>query len=186
MIINLINPNLAKIILIFAASPGRKWQRKEIKEMTGMNNVPLDNSLNELLTHKLINESKRIYSLNFENSIVQQTVKEIKEKISNLPFKIQFILVDFINSISKIKDAEKIILFGSYSKLVFNEKSDVDLAIVLKERSNLHEKKISLLTEKLSKRHKIDIQEHFFTESDLKHKEDPLIKDILRNGIEFI
>ena len=178
MIINLINPNLAKIILIFAASPGRKWQRKEIKEMTGMNNVPLDNSLNELLTSKLITESKRLYSLNLENLIIQQIVKETKEKISNLPFKVQFILVDFIDSISKIKNAEKIILFGSYSKLIFTEKSDVDIALILKERSSLHEKKMSLSAEKISKRYKIDIQEHFFTESDLKHKEDPLIKDI--------
>lgn len=186
MMLNLIKPSLARIILIFAASPGRKWQRNEIKETTGMNNVPLDNSLNTLLTLKLICENKRMYSLNLENYFVQQIVKEIKETISNLPFQIQFIVIDIIESISKLKKIKNIILFGSYSKLIFTDKSDLDIAIITEHKNPKLKEKVFLLTEKLSKKYKKQVHEQFFTEQDLKHKEDPLVKDILRNGIPLI
>jgi len=189
MIINLIDKNLAKILLFLAISPGSRYSRKEIKEKTEMNNVPLDISLNLLLSFNLINEKEKIYSLNLNNLFVQNILMEIKERFSNLPLKIQFLLIDFISLASRLKYIEKIILFGSYSKLIFSEKSDIDIAIVFSGKTknkNLIEKKIMALSEKISKKYKKEIQEHFFVESDLKHKEDPLIKDILRNGISLI
>ena len=184
MIINLMNKNLASVLLFLAISPGSKYSRKEIKEKTGINNVPLDSALNELLTFEIISLRGKLYSLNLENSLVNQIVNEIKEKIGNLPLKIQFILSDFVNSISKLDKIKGIILFGSYSKLIYSEKSDIDVAIVLNESKSVGKikKKIGLTADKLSKKYKKEIQEHFFTEKDLTHKEDPLIKDILRNG----
>jgi predicted nucleotidyltransferase len=187
MIINLIDKNYAKIISFLAVSPGSRYSRKEIKEKTEMNNIPLDNSLNALSNLKIINESNRLYSLNLENSLIQQFMKE-RGRISNLPLNIQFMLIEFTGHISKLKSIKKIILFGSYSKLIFSEKSDVDLAIIFpdKIKAELTKNKISRFEDKLSKKYKKNIQSHFFTESDLKHKEDPLIRDILRNGIGLL
>ena len=181
MIINLINQHSAKILLFLAISPGSKYSRKEIREKTQINNVPLDTSLTELLNFKLILFKDRLYSLNLENNIVKQIMEGISE-IKNVPLKIQFIIFEFISEIAKFRGIKKIVLFGSYAKLIYSEKSDIDIAIIIEEDRENIQKKISLIAEKLSKKYKKQIQEHFFTEKDMKHKEDALIRDILRNG----
>lgn len=187
MIINLIDKNYAKLLLFMTISPGSRYSRKEIYEKTGMNNVPLDNSLNVLVNLKLIKEENKLYSLILENETIQQLIKE-RKIISNLPLKVQFILLEFISYAISPKSINKIILFGSYAKLIFSEKSDIDIAVIfpnkIKNKEKI-EKKILIFEEKLSKKYKKDIQSHFFLEQDLKQK-DPLIKDILRNGIILI
>jgi predicted nucleotidyltransferase len=153
-----------------------------------MNNVPLDNALIVLTNLKLIKEEDKLYSLNLENEIVQQFMNE-RQKLSNLPLKVQFILLDFIDEVINLKSINQIILFGSYAKLIFSEKSDIDIAIIFSNKiknKEKTEKKILAFESKISKKHKKSVQIHFFTASDLKHKEDPLIKDILRNGISLL
>jgi predicted nucleotidyltransferase len=107
----------------------------------------------------------------------------------NLPFEVQFALIEFINEVLKFRGIVKVLLFGSYSKLIFTAKSDIDLAVILYDKfknKTILEKKIFKITEKVSKKYKKHIETHFFEEKDLKHKEDPLIKDILRDGIVLI
>ena len=110
-------------------------------------------------------------------------------KIANIPLKVQYILLDFANYALRFKFIKNIILFGSYSKLIFSEKSDIDIAVVFSNRIRNRagvEKKLMALEEKLSRKYKKKIQMHFFLEGDLKHKEDPLIRDILRNGVVLV
>ena len=95
MIINLLNRNSARVIILFSTSPGRKYLRKEIREKTEINNVPLDASLAELANLKIIVKKGKIYSLNLENNLVSQILEELKE-VSYIPLKIRFILNDFI------------------------------------------------------------------------------------------
>lgn|SRR3989338_148201 len=184
MIINLIDRNSASVIAFLAISPGSRYLRNEIKDKTGLNNVTLDYALAGLLNFKLIKVEGRIYSLNLENHLAKQILEEIKSKFNSLPLKIQIILLDFISSVSKIRGIESIILFGSYAKLIYSEKSDLDIAIIFNnERSkDKAEDKISSIVDKLSSKYKKEIQEHLFVKEDLKHKEDLLIKDIIRNG----
>lgn len=184
MIINLINKNPAKILLYMALSPGRKHTRKEIKEWTKMNNVPLDNSINELINLKIIEKNKNLYSLNLDNSIVSKIIEEIKE-IKHLPVKVQFILLDFVSSILKLRGITKIILFGSYAKLIFSDNSDIDLAVVLEKNTKI-EKRILAISEKISEKHKKEVHINFFDEKELKNKKDSLIKEIRQNGRELI
>lgn len=180
MIINLINKNSAKVILLFSTSPGRKYLRKEIKEKTEINNVPLDASLAELLNLKMIMKKGKIYSLNLENNLVSQIFEELKE-MSYIPLKIKFMLNDFVFYVSKIKGINNIILFGSYAKLIFSDKSDIDIVVICESKSEM-ESKVVPIADRLSKEYKKNIHVNFFSEQDLKHKKDPLIKDILRNG----
>lgn len=183
MIINLFNKNIAKILLLFSLSPGSKYSRNEIKLKTRMNNVPLDNSLSELLTLKAINQKDRLYFINLENNLIMQIIEDSRKRLSNLPLNVQTEITEFISDISKIENIPKIILFGSYSKLIFSDKSDIDIAVILNSKENKKiEKKIESVALKISNKYKKDIQPHFFTNQDLKHKEDPLIKDILKNG----
>jgi predicted nucleotidyltransferase len=177
-----------RVFLFLAISPGSKYNRDEIKQKTEMNNVPLDASLNKLYALHLLNKEEKIYSLNLENNIVKILIDE-RRKIANLPLKIQFIILDAVENILRIRNIKGAILFGSYSKLIFHEKSDIDLAVILDDKIKISgeiERNISLSAKKISKKYKKDIQVHYFQESDIKHKEDPLIKDIMRNGISLI
>ena len=187
MIINLINKNSAKILLLFSTSPGRKYLRKEIQEKTEINNVPLDSSLAELLSFKLIIRKGRIYSLNLENSLIIQILEELKE-FSTIPLKVKFILNEIVFYVSKINSIKSMILFGSYAKLIYSEKSDIDIAVILDNKvknKKIIEEKIESFSEKIGKKYKKQIEVHLFLEKNMKEK-DPLIKDILRNGKKIL
>lgn len=184
MLINIIDKNCARIMLLSIMSPGRNRNRKEIQEFTKLNNVPLDISLNKLLLLGILKEKYKIYALNLDNNFVKSLLEE-REILVNLPFEVQFALIDFIEGISKFRGIKKIILFGSYSKLIFTDRSDIDIAVIIDNKlksSTKLEKKLFLIADKISKKSKKEIEIHFFKDGDLKHKEDALIKDITRNG----
>jgi predicted nucleotidyltransferase len=94
-------------------------------------------------------------------------------------------LNEFVFYISKVKEIKSIILFGSYSKNIFSDKSDVDIAVIYESKKEAEAKIISI-ADNLSKEYKKDIHVTFFSETDLKHKKDALIKDILRNGKKIL
>jgi len=73
-------------------------------------------------------------------------------------------------------------LFGSYAKLTFTPESDIDLAIVSERDLKFLEKQAL----KIERKYKIKIRLHFFPKDFKEHKEDPLVKEILRNGIKLI
>ena len=113
MLINIINKNITKILLFLIVSPGSRYNRKEIKEAVNLNNTPLDNSLVILLNLKMIKRVKNLYSLNLDNELIKQIMKE-REPLSNLPLKIQYMIIDFLESAIKNKSIKNIVLFGSY------------------------------------------------------------------------
>ena len=57
--------------------------------------------------------------------------KHIKDTFETLPLEIKFILIEFINQIQKIKNIKEVILFGSYTKLIYHRDSDIDIVIIL-------------------------------------------------------
>jgi len=184
MLFNLIDRNLARVMLLLAISSGSKYSRDDLKKKTGMNNIPLDFALNKLMFFKFIKKENKLYYFNLEDPFVKSFISESKTLL-NLPLKIQFILYDAIDILSRFKGIRKIILFGSYSKLIFHENSDIDLAVIIDDKIDdamKIEHAIFPFFNKLSKKYKKEIEAHYFNESDLKHKEDPLIKDIVRNG----
>jgi predicted nucleotidyltransferase len=187
MILNLLNKNMVKILLYLAISPGSRYERKELKEKTQMNNVPLDETINKLISLKIIKQEKSLYSLNLEleqtKNIIELTKKEYNK--FNLTYKIFIILLEISEKLSKIKNIESVILFGSYAKLIHTEKSDIDLAIILSDKikDTKIENKTKKELEKISKKSKKIIEPHFFAKKEIKNnKSDPLIKEILKNG----
>ncbi len=185
--INLINLNVLKLLVFFSDSPGRKYLREEIKNKTNFNNLILDESLIKLTYSKFLLRKNKLYFLNLENPETNFFLEKIKKISGNLPLEVAFAMIDFLNKVQKITKIEKIFLFGSYAKLIYHKDSDIDLAIIFnKDKKFEIKKKISAIANKLSKKYKKEIQEHFFTLSDLKNKNDPLIKDLLRNNREII
>lgn len=184
MIVQVIVKDIAKILTVFSLSPGSRFNRNLIKEKTLLNNIPLDKSLNFLLQTGLIKKEKRLYSLDLNNrhcrkilELISAQYKELKE----IPFKVYFVIVDLLHELSSYKQIE-LYLFGSYSKLIYTEKSDIDIALLSAKKHN-----ISKIVNKLEGRYNVSIEIHYFNQNEFyKNKKDPLIKDILNNGIKII
>ncbi len=96
---------------------------------------------------------------------------------------------DALNIAQRFADAVKlkfnfthIILFGSYAKGNFNEDSDIDIAIVFKDYSNLMDMQLELMR----LRRKIDsrIEPHPFRESEFELS-NPIVYEILKYGQEI-
>lgn len=187
MISNIFDKNIVKIVSFFIISPGSRYSRKEIKEKTEMNNIPLDVTIKKLGALKILKEEKHLYSLNFESEQAKIITDIIKKEYSslNLTHKIFNILFEVSEKIAKIGDVEAI-LFGSYAKLIHTEKSDVDFAIIIKQKTKNRQKLEAVIKkeiEKISKKSGKEIHTHFFTQKEIKeNKNDPIIKDIIKNG----
>ena len=179
MISNLFDKNIIRILSYFLISPGSRYTRKEIKEKTQMNNIPLDSTLTKLKSLRLITSKGKLYSLNFSIEKNKEIFSLISEeyKSFNIPYKIFNLLVETAEKLSKIKDINSAILFGSYAKLIQTENSDIYIAIITERENKKQTDKIKKEINKLN----IKIELHFFEEKDLKAN-DPLIKEILKNG----
>ena len=93
---------------------------------------------------------------------------------------------DAINIATKYADAVKskydfvkIILFGSYAKGNYNDDSDIDIAVILKDYNNL----IDIQLDLMRLRRKIDsrIEPHPFREKDFNIT-NPVVNEIVKYG----
>ena len=176
-----------KIISLFSLSPGSRFRRNEIKEKTKLNNVPLDKALLRLVYSRILKKEENFYKINFQNENAKKIIdissgqyKDLKE----LPFDVYLLLLDLVSKLSIIRGIE-VYLFGSYSKLIYNEKSDVDIAILTPKIFD--KKNIRKITQKLEIVYKKSIELHFFEKKLFyKNKKDPLVKEIIKNGVRII
>lgn len=183
--IEILNKNIVKILTVFSLSPGSKFNRIVIREKTKINNIVLDKTLNFLLNLKILVKEKNLLALNFKNQEISEILKIISEnynKLKQLPFDAYFMILDISEEIIKIKNIGDFYLFGSYSKLVFKKTSDIDFAIISNE---VDKKEVNNTAKKLEKWFNKKIEIHFFTEEFYKNKRDPLVKEILQNGVKL-
>ena len=180
MISNIFDKNTIKVISYFLISPGSRYTRKELKEKTEMNNLPLDNMLTKLLSLRILNKNNNLYQLSSENEKIVEIIEKIKQEYKEfgVPYKIFNVLVEIADRFSRNKSIGSAILFGSYAKLIHTEKSDIDIAVIT--QSKFPEKQITKIKKEIDKiDDKIELQ--FFQERDFNEK-DALIQDIKRNG----
>jgi len=78
---------------------------------------------------------------------------------------------------------EKAYIFGSYAVGNFNEDSDIDLALILKNLSNSFIMQVELM--KLGRKIDTRIEPHPFDESDF-NSSDPFAHEILSKGIQVV
>ena len=186
MITNLLNKNSIKIISYLSISPGSKYTRKEIKEKTKLNNVPLDESISRLILLQIIKRERNLYFLKLEHEPTKKIIELIKSEYNkyNVSYGIFILLLETIDKTSKYKQIRDIILFGSHAKLIHTDRSDIDIAIISSEKINDKVKKgIINRIEQISKKENKKIDAQFFTNKEMKENQsDLLIKDILRNG----
>jgi len=183
--INLFDKNAVKILTIFSLSPGSRFNRRILQEKTKINNIVLDKSINRLLNLKIIIKEKNLLYLNFKNKEIRKVLELMSRnynKLKQLPLVDYFMILDIFEDIIKIKFMGDLYLFGSYSKLTFKKDSDIDFAII---SDNVNKKDINKTIQKLEKRFKKDIEIHFFTRGFYNNKRDPLVKEIIQNGVKL-
>jgi len=186
MMLQIFNKDIVEVLTVFCLSPGSKFLRREIKEKTKLNNVNLDNALNILLNSRLIKKNKRYIFLNLEESkLVVSLLSSEYKQLKELPLNVYFSIIELLFYLSKWKKVS-VYLFGSYAKLIFHEKSDIDLAIIYDKLITEQKKELNKLISKIEKKHSTKIEPHFFGKSFYKNKKDPLVKDILKNGVKLI
>ena len=183
MIANLLNKNIVRILSYLLISPGSRHSRKEIKEKTGMNNITLDESLHTLENIGILTRKRRLYELNMQEMNENSILKDLKNEFETfaIPHRTFNILVEFTGEMLKEKSIEGIILFGSYAKLIFSEKSDIDVALITKEKNKRIENEANKKTKGISEKWGKTIETHFFTKEEFK-KKDLIIADIKKNG----
>ena len=182
----MLNEHIFRILTIFSLSPGSRLNRKLLKEKTGINNISLDKALSILLNLKTIKKEKRLLSLNLENEKTKIITKEISEDYANLkhlPIKEYFTICNITRELIKAKNTGEIYLFGSYAKLIFTEKSDIDIAII---SDKVNKKEIGKIINSLEKKHKKAIETHFFSKKFYSNKKDPLVKEIFQHGVRLV
>jgi predicted nucleotidyltransferase len=187
MISQIFDSGSFKVLALFALSPGSRFRRKEIKEKTRMHNVPLDRALARLASSGIIKKNKGFYFVNLENPYAEQIItitSSHHKQLKNLPLDVYLLLVDMIDELSTTKGLE-VWLFGSYSKMIYSEKSDVDIALLVPQAFD--KIRIKKIFKKLEKQYGKEIEEHFFdVRAFYRNKKDPLVKEILQNGIRLI
>ena len=187
MITQIFNIHSIKILSLFSLSPGSKFNRKEIQERTKINNVPLDKTLTSLLYSNIIKREKNYYYYDFENEFTNMIIKITQKQfklLKELPLNVYYNIIELTEFFSNKKDIE-LYLFGSYAKLIYSEKSDIDIAIITNKKLNRIE--INRLIDKLENTYNKEIEIHYFEKKTFyKNKSDPLIKSILKNGVKLV
>ncbi|OPY30694.1 MAG: Nucleotidyltransferase domain protein [Methanocella sp. PtaU1.Bin125] len=176
-----------KILSMFSISPGSRFKRNEIKANTKQNNVTLDRALTRLVNSKIIGIDRNYYFVNFENDNARKMIDIVSGQykgLRELPLNVFLLIVDLIDVLSTKKRIE-VYLFGSYAKLIYREQSDVDIAVLLPAQDmKIDFDRIAQKLEKVYGKH-VEIHD-FEKESFYQNKNDPMVSDILRNGIRLL
>lgn len=187
MISQIFTQECFKILSLFSLSPGSRLNRKEIKEKVMLNNVPLDKALITLLHSFVLKREGNYYSVNLENDYAKQVIEICRKQymqLRELPLNVYYLLIDLISSLSLEKDIE-VMLFGSYAKLIYTEKSDIDIAILTTAKAN--KQLMRKIVNRLERIYSKDTELHFFDKRlFLKNKKDPLVREIIRNSIRLL
>ena len=186
MIASNFNKDIFEVLTIFSMSPGSRFSRKELKEKTRLNNVNLDNALNSLINADIIKKERKYFSFNLEGNkeIITLVSKEYK-KLKEIPLDSYFSVINIIFLLNKFRKIS-VYLFGSYAKLVFREGSDIDIAVISNSINDKGRKKINEGAQKIERKYGKRIEVHYFGMNFYKNRKDPLVKEIIKNGVKLI
>lgn len=186
-----------KVLLVLSEAPGKAVSKKEIRALTKLGNKALTKFLLVLEKFDIITSSKigrsYYYKLNLNSTFATEAVNMIqleKKALNNPDFAVLNLLREFVYELTNtdLENLQKVILFGSYAKRTFSPDSDIDVAIITREKSTGNELLITEMVDRLAKRFKKEIQVHYFTakEFDEQKKREGLAREIVKDGIELL
>ena len=174
----LFRPAVFKVLMLFSLEPGKKFTRKEIKEHTKLNNVPLDSALRLLEASGVISRERRMYKLDFERGeMIVELVRKEHAKFNRIPLRAYFAVVDIAERLAKEKC--DVYLFGSYAKGSFTAESDLDIAVISAKDVDLG------FVKRFEKKYQIKIEVHSFGTEFYRHRSDKFVREVLE-GIRII
>jgi predicted nucleotidyltransferase len=187
MISPLFSRDIFKVLTVFSVSPGHKFSRNELKEKTRLNNKNLDSALSALQASGVLKKERRMLHADITADLPKRVIgmvsfqyKELKE----IPFAAYFSVLDVAAAVSRCRGA-KAYLFGSYSKLVFNDRSDIDIAVVSGKLGEKEKALIEKAAGKAKKTYGKTVEVHYFSQDFYRSRKDPLVKEILK-GVELV
>lgn len=183
MIPSILNNKTTWYFLILASySSGSGYTRKEIKELTNLDNLSLDKVLRKLLFHKIIRREKRVIKLNFDNpetQIILDLINQEKIRLNQPSYELFMIIIEFMHLIEN-NYIDFIYLFGSHAKKTASQHSDIDIAIFSQQNINLIKEE-----ERIETKFNKELQIHYFKTEDLKSK-NKIIENILKDGVKIL
>ena len=184
-----------RILILMSESPGGGLTREEIRRYTMLGNRAITLALESMARSGLITETrerKRIYKMNLSSKFAEEIIslcRKERESLNNLPFRLSLPLREFSRQVAGTMPVEKILLFGSVAKRTYREDSDMDLAIITREKpSTDQELSVSEIAEKVRKRFGRKTQVHYFTSDEFEKgkRSIRLIMEILKDGISLL
>jgi uncharacterized protein len=184
-----------KILFVLNEAPGKAVSHTEIRELTGLGNKVITKFLIVLKKSDMITSEKigktTYYKINTSNKysqIILELILAEKKKINNLNFEITNILRDFTYELTNthLEQINAVYIFGSYVKRTYHDNSDIDVAIILKDRDVNEELLITDIIDSLEKRFKKEIQPHYFTEKEFENNKNKLVLEIKKDGIKLM
>ena len=88
----------------------------------------------------------------------------------------------YIYNVCKKYEVSKAFVFGSYAKGNYHADSDIDIAVVLKNVSNLFDVQVDLM--QMRKDKDLQIEPHPFRDTDF-NANDPIVHEILQTNLEL-
>jgi predicted nucleotidyltransferase len=180
-----------RILSLLLETPRKPISRKELFINTKLGNAPLSNGLKKLMKANIIiqqkNGKKESYYINQDNKfskLIFEIWKTEKEEVRQLDYDIKLILSEFTRAALDVSDVKKIILFGSWAKGTASINSDIDLALIFKDKI-LNELELTKVVNNLNNHYKKEIQLHCFTLKSFSFK-DKLTEEIKTDGIYIL
>lgn len=181
-----------RVLIILAEAPGQGITKEEIKKITKLGGNSLFKSLRILTKNNIVNIKKfgkrTYYSINLANEYSKQIIAIVdleKKQMNNINQKILVILREYLRKIINLIDVDKVYVFGSIVKNSYNEKSDIDIAIITETLSTKQKINLEKINEEIEKRFGREIQIHSFKKEEFNVK-NKLAEQVQRDGIKLI
>ncbi|MDI6738103.1 MAG: nucleotidyltransferase domain-containing protein [Nanoarchaeota archaeon] len=180
-----------KILLLMSEAPGKALSKRDVQRHTSIGSKALLKFILLLKKFDVITETqsgKRLfYRLNMANPSVPALLSVIaaeKEQLNAVYFGSALVLREFVYGLTNagIENISKVILFGSVAKHTASVDSDIDVAVITKEKNPRLEADVSVLCGGIHERFKREIQPHFFTEEEFSAKT-KLAGEIRKDGV---
>lgn len=177
-----------QIMVLYRYNYLAKYHVREMAELLKKNHATILPHLAALEKEKILLAEKsgrnKNFSLNFQNTITKQYML-IAEKAKTIQYIDHiFLIKKIIKEFENIPIMGSIILFGSYAKKTYDEKSDIDL-FYIGEENELLMKQIKGIGTRYRKVINIKKATPTAFEKALREK-DPLVIEIIKNHILFM
>ena len=179
-----------RILELLFETPRKMVSRMELFKHTLLGNAPLSEGLQRLTASSILIKEKKgkkeSYSLNMGNEnvlLLRELWEKERKNLHYLDYDIKIIISEFLRQIDFF-GIENILLFGSHARGTASVNSDIDIAVIFKEKV-VGEIEITRITKLIKEKFGKEIQMHYFVEKNFPGK-DKLAKEIKREGISLL